>query len=379
MTEDDFRGLLADKSRTPLDAGDQVSAVHRRIQQRQVRTRSLLAVVTAAVTAVTVFGIPSVFSGNRDSTATKESINPSVTRSAQPAPSVTQQLTPAPISTSIATPPVPDYADGPPAFARGGKLLAGGVLRSPENGTLTITFTPTDWNLSFANWCSAGWPSDTVSFLATNVNGHDLGAGSCIGFGAVTPGDMSGLSAERALRALGVALGKPSTFTASIRQGPLTGRASRPELAPLQAAAQRPHASTTIGVYQHIPAGAYPLPSPPAVAPTLAPVDTLSAARVEARMVGNNGTFAMQTVAAAHNGDLIVKSVSPGQIRVLVNGTLVANVEFWDYTADAAVNVSIDTTALAHFGIRVPAGQPLRITIEASRFTGPTWAVYQQG
>ena len=377
MTEDDFRSLLADKSHTPLDAGDQVSSVRRRIQQRQMRTRSSLVAAAAGVTAVAVFGVPSLFSGHRDNTATRESLNPSVTRSAQPTPPLTLPPAPTATPTPTVTPTVPDYTNGPPAFASGGKLLAGGVLRSPTNGALTITFTPTDWHLTFDDWCSPGWPSDTVSFLATNINGHDLGAGSCMGFGADTPGDMSGGSAEKALRDLGVELGKPSTFTVSIRQGPLTGRDFRPELAPLQAASQRPHATTTIGVYQHVPAADYPLPRVPDIPPTIAPVDTLGAARVEARTVGNNGTFALQVVAAAHNGDLIVKSVTPGQIRVLVNGTLVANVEFWDYT-EAGVNVSIDRPALARFGIHVPDGQSLHITLEVSRFTGPSWAVYQQ-
>ncbi|MDQ1715294.1 MAG: hypothetical protein QOC60_1239, partial [Frankiaceae bacterium] len=234
MTEADFRALLADRSLDASGTPDPVTAVHHRIHQRQVRTRSMLAAVAVAAIAIAALGVPSVLSRDRNNNPTTETIDPSFTRPVEPAPTMP---TPSPSPPPSAT-PLPDFATGAPVFAFGGKLLAGGVLHSPAEGDITITFTPTDWNLAIANWCSSGWPSDKVSFVVTTVNGHNLFGGTCgTGFGKL--GDVTPGSEEAAWRDLGVELGKPSTFSASIRQGPMTGRLPLDQSSSPQMAAKR--------------------------------------------------------------------------------------------------------------------------------------------
>jgi hypothetical protein len=88
----------------------------------------------------------------------------------------------------------------------------------------------------------------------------------------------------------------------------------------------------------------------------------------------------MTAVATSDRNDrtLLVEHVAPGQIRVLVNGVLIDLVESWDYT-DASAIIPLDVASLAHFGVRVRAGQKVSVAIQTTRFaTQRTWAAYQQ-
>ncbi|HEU4675078.1 MAG TPA: hypothetical protein VFS29_03775 [Motilibacteraceae bacterium] len=325
LTEDDFRTLLAERAATASPPVDRVASVHRRIVRRRRQRTGVVGAVLGAALLVTGVALPHLSTRRSD-----------------------------PIAAPAPRPLLDQYADG-------GKLLASGVLQSPQQGEVSFRFTPTDWHLQVKQDCGAGWPTD--GWTAVRVNGHVLTFGTGCGSGASGP-----YGADQAFWSkLGVQLGQPSTITLSL----VVQDAQPPDPAPLPAA-QRRAGSLAVGVYQRVPLADYPLPPRP---PTLQPLSRVSGpGTLDSRDVGANGTFTVRAVVGPKI-ELRTTAVAPGAIRLLVNGKAINEVDSWRWDVVAGAGTNLDQDTLRRAGVDVADGTTVTVTVEASRFAVPGWTL----
>jgi hypothetical protein len=328
ITEDEFRALLVERSDTLVAAPDHLARVHRRIVRRQRHVRAGVAVAgVAAVATLAAVGLPAL----SDSHPTRVVDHPK--------------------------PALPEYAYG-------GRLLAGAVLHSPRQGSVTVRFTPTSWRLTVRTTSDADWHGRS-SYVAA-VNGHPL-----VWAGGPSVGGLSGNAGEeeRFWSSHGVRLGHPSTVTLTITRGKPPRRPVRPVPEP---ARDRPAGTLTVGVYQRVPVAEYPLPAPPAKLPALPPVSSHRES-LDSRQVGATGRWHL-TVPVVHGVHLEIKVVAPGQLRMLVEGHLIGDYEWWQY-GEMGAGLDVGLRSLRERGVVVEEGGTVDVTVEASRFTVPAWTV----
>lgn len=318
LTSEEFRSLLADRSATLDVAPDHLSSVRRRIVRRRHRDRVLVAGVALAVAGIAV-AIPGL-SSRRDTT---------------------------PVA-----PPTPAPYESPAMYSNGGKLLAGGVMHSPREGSVTVTFVPT--SLDFTVWTHCDTSTDHP--VEVFINGSDNGR--------LSDGCGAGLWGWKASD--GIVLGQPSTVTVQLIAGspvatspPTTGR-------PLPSA-NRPVVDVTVGVYQRVPDDEYPLPPAPSELPTLDAVASL----LDARQVGANGEWTVDVTAGRMlNG----QTNQPGKVEFFYGDTLVTTMQSWDYS-NHGFAIDLTKDQFAAVGLTMPATKTIPIRIVASRFAGPGWFV----
>src|SRR5690349_21638618 len=112
ITEDDLRQLLLDRSEPgPVPLSGRLGAVHGRIARRQRRIRATTIAAACAGVLVVVIAVP-LTSAQRHS----------------PAPAL---KTPEPSASAT------DGPTSPAAYAAGGRLIAGAVLHSPQDDSVT--------------------------------------------------------------------------------------------------------------------------------------------------------------------------------------------------------------------------------------------------
>lgn len=245
-TEDELRRVLAERSAQVSGSAARLVEVHERINRHRRRARAAAAAGAAAVVGVAV-AVPAALTGNgrpEPQVAAPASSGPASTGAASIAPASTGPTSTAPASTA----PLPVV---PPPALPGSQLLGSGMLRSPRDASVTVTFTPTSWQLDAETSCDGPLPG-TVWMVAA-VNGHTVnGSIGCSG-GFLAPAG----GAEQWWSGLGVRLHEPSTLTVVLAEAPGPTEtpslcAGCPQTAPLPAA-QRPVADIAVGIYQREP------------------------------------------------------------------------------------------------------------------------------
>jgi hypothetical protein len=337
ITEDDFRALLAERSEGLEGPPDRVALVRRRIDRRRRRARAAAVASVALLVGAVGVGLGLAGSGGHE---------PPVAQRTSPSPSL--------------SPPLPAYADG-------GKLLAGATLRSPTQRSASFRFTPTNWQFEL-RVSPTDWPPPFMTVVT--VNGQD--AVETLP-GSAAPVTLIGNLPPRARQGFwsqfGVRLGQPSTVTVLLRsRGSQTGETSPPP-------GYRPPGEVSVGAYQRVPYAQYPFPSPP---PTLLPLPPVKAGpgtrSLDARQVGANGRWTI-TVPAGSELEITVSTVAPGRIRVLVDGRLADTEESWDYErGGGGVGSTADYAAGA-----TPQQRTVEVTVIADRFPVPGWLVVATG
>jgi hypothetical protein len=126
-------------------------------------------------------------------------------------------------------------------------LVGSGLLRSPDSGSVTVTFTPRSWQLTLAVACPPEWDNAATTAAVLLINGHVDSAGGC----------SSTMTAPAATwQSFGLRLDRPATVTLTLVRGPL-GRGiltAPPSVPPMQPSAQRPQGDVTVDVYDGGPA-----------------------------------------------------------------------------------------------------------------------------
>lgn len=335
LTEDDLRTLLAERAATTAAPVDRLGSVHRRIVRRRRQRTGVVGAVLGAALLVTGVTLPQLGSRHTD-----------------------------PIAAPAPKPILDEYADG-------GKLLASGVLKSPEQGQVSFRFTPTDWHLQLDSMCAS---APDLVWLAVRVNDHPMMEGGCGGGMSANYGHDQEFWTQ-----LGVRLGQPSTVTMTLIEPSTnvpedlcrtcTPAPSTPYPLP---AARRPGAVFAVGVYERVPLADYPLPPRPA---TLQPLSRVSGpGTLDSRDVGANGTFSVRAVVGPKT-ELKTMSVAPGALRLLVNGKAINEADSWRWDFGSQVGTNLDQDTLRAAGVQVPDGTTVTVTVEASRFAVPGWTL----
>ncbi|MFL6139847.1 MAG: hypothetical protein ACJ74O_18890 [Frankiaceae bacterium] len=332
ITEDDLRELLTERSKGLDGPPDRLALVHRRIDRRRRRVQA------TAVAAVAV--VAGALGAGLGLTGAAHHSPPSAAHQPSPAPSL-------------------------PAYADGGRLLAGATLRSPGQGSVSFRFTPTSWGLEAQISSPTGWPRSSVAVVT--VNGHLLTEGSEGGTTRVGQG-------KAFWSTYGVRLGRASTVTVY-----LASRLSRHDVPPPpQPARDRPAGVASVGVYQRVPYARYPLPSPP---PTLLPLPAVKAGpmtrSLAARDVGTDGRWTIP-VEVGTGIEITVSTVAPGRIRVLIDGHLVDTEESWDYARDGG-GVGIADAYGGGLSGKGPHRSTVQVTVIADHFPVAGWQVVATG
>lgn len=225
-TEDELRKVLAERSAHVSGSAARLVEVHARIDRHRRRAGAAVAAAAVAVAAVAV-AVPAALAGNRT-----------------PEPQIA-----VPASTGwVSMAPLPVV---PPPALPGSRLIGSGTLRSPRDASVTVTFTPTSWQLDAETRCDGPLP-DTVWMVAA-VNGHAVnGSIGCSGGFLAPPG-----RAEQWWSELGVRLHEPSTLTVVLAEAPATSATPSlctgcPHTTPLPATL-RPVMDIAVGIYQREP------------------------------------------------------------------------------------------------------------------------------
>lgn len=255
-----------------------------------------------------------------------------------------------------------------PTYYAGGKRIAEGAMHTPAQGSVSVTFVPTSWQLALRFECTSsdGWPGGDV--VTITVNGKPVEAGNCGEVGAAAAGTGQ---AQKFWSDLGVQLGQPSVVTLELASGDLPNDGILPPLA----VAKRPTGVTRLAVYQRVPVDQYPFPKAPK---TLLPLNAPPGApSLDSRQVGANGRWTLHTTAIAGR-QIQTDVVAPGELTFTVDDRLIDACETWDYTDDGC-SVSIDAGALRGIGVDVTDGQAIDIVVQASRFATPAWVLAVSG
>ena len=276
ISEDQLRELLVERSAQPPFVADRSGQIRARIARRR-RQQGVLA-IAASVVAVLVVVL---------------------------AVTVPAQLRTSRTSTAAGATTLPEYYDG-------GKLIATMRLHTPEQGSASITFTPTNWQLTISAVCTSGraWPADVG--VEEAINGQGVTVSSC---GSGIGGTGAGLGQEEKFwSAEGVRLGHPSTLTTTLTE--VFNHPSPPDV-PVPAA-QHPTGVVAVGIYQRVPLDKYPFPKKPKTLPPIEPGP--GASLLDSRKVGANGQWTLRITPTMSNLHWQANAVSPGSLRITVDG-----------------------------------------------------------
>ncbi|MGN6599379.1 MAG: hypothetical protein ACTHMW_08905 [Actinomycetes bacterium] len=333
VDEQDLRELFAQRTSGLHGDPDRVASVHRRIQRRRQRLSASVAGVTVAAAAVLAVSVVRLMPASVSPPAHRGTSNASLTSA-----------------------PVPTV----PRYGADGKLLGGAVLDGSSARTASFRFRPTSWQLTVVDQCQQSLPDDVEVMVA--VNGRAMSWGGCGGAssgGAANP--------QQFWSQFGVRLGEESTVTLTlIPAHPCPGCTP----APLPSSTTV-NSVVTAGVYQRIPFEEFPLPPAPRTLSALpAPPDRGES--VSAVGVGDNVTTSLP---ASVNGDRIsVTTVAPGDVSLLVDGVLIAQLSSRDYTVHS-LEADLTVDALRGSGVEVRKGQAVTVTVRTEHFRQPAWSV----
>lgn len=224
-------------------------------------------------------------------------------------------------------------------YRDGGKLVGTASLDTAKTKQVSVTFTPTAKPIIPVAHCT-----DLTATVTVAGNRKPLFGGSC--------------SVSASLGANGqplpFPLGKPATITLTINSG--GGLAQ-------------------LAVYQGVPLDEYVFPPRPAkLAP---PPNGTGPALADSTKLGANAKATVNLILGA-NTQLSAITGAPGELRISVDGTLVRTLTSWDWPPHF-FTVLLTPDDLARRGIKVKAGQSVRITMQASRFDVPGWVVNKAG
>jgi hypothetical protein len=235
--------------------------------------------------------------------------------------------------------------DGFPVYQMGARIVATKVEHLPVT-ELTITYAPSTLDLVIATRCT---PQDSVEVDVT-VNGYPYTGGGCGSTGRIN--DPNGMAS------LGVSVGEPSQFTLAIRVNdggdlPATGEFA-------------------LAIAERMPFERYPFPPRPSA---LRSIDFYYgsdwAYRIESDPADPLAPRSIDVVwpdaVRADGPEVRAVSLTPGYLRLLIDGKTVWTHESWDYQADPS------GLSLRDYGHHEP-GDRVTLTVEPSKVTGP-WAV----
>jgi hypothetical protein len=325
MNLTDLRDVLDERSTTDhaeARAHLLLTGVHDRLAVRRRRCRT--ATAAAATVALTAVGLSSV----------------ALLKNADGTPTATPPT--APQMRLIAG--FPEYADGARVIA---------AQEAPKSvSTVSVTFTPTTLNLVFFERCL----SDNFSHRYS-INGH-----------VFADGEGSGCSAYRStpesLRATyGVKVGQPATVTFAV-----DGVPTKP---------------IGLAVGEEVEPALYPFPPRPATLPPLEhPSDYSANVYAVQGSESQPSVYAdpadpnrPQTITLTWGDpvDIELRSQTPGEMTVQVNGVEVASGKWWDYS-QMIVGCTPSTDWKGSFGLVLKKGDPVTITVTPRRMTGD-WSV----
>jgi hypothetical protein len=326
MNLTDLRDVLDERSTTDhaeARAHLLLTGVHDRLAVRRRRRRT--ATVAAATVAVTAVGLSSV--------------------------ALLKTAGGTPTATPLPTPTIRMIA-GFPEYADGARVIA--AREAPRSvSTVSVTFTPTTLNLVFFERCLADNFSHRYS-----INGH-----------VFADGDGSGCSTYRStpddLRTTyGVKVGQPATVTFTT-----DGVPTEP---------------IGLAVGEEVEPARYPFPPRPA---TLQPLEHES--DYPADVSAEHGSAESQRSIYADptdpnrpqtmsliwgdTMDIELRSQTPGELTVQVNGVEVGSGTWWDYQQGLS-GVTPSTEWKGSFGLVLKKGGPVTITVTPKRMTGD-WSV----
>jgi hypothetical protein len=358
--EDELQDLLASYGEAPAGT-DRLAAVRRRITHRRQLT---IAGATAAILVVAV-AIPVAISlGGR------------LGRADGPGHQATSPV-PNP------TPPGP-IAMVMPEFSNGYRRVAQATAAFPDQMRFELVYTPSSPHYRVYADCRTE-PSLELWVQVKDAPPQyaDHRVVDCypdystrLGMSPVdvtlfsTPMDNLGTPIDDFGRWPDVTVGQPVTLVVTLR----TWGVAEPGLTG--------YGRAIVGVYEPVPIADFPLPPPPAqladldqltqIPPTweLAPkpeqlIDTLDSRTLPSP----SGTFEL-TVPMPARMACAVDSVGPGELSFAVAGFRQIDVIFWDWGGRTAYEGPRVNDA-AKYGI--PVGDPLTITVTASRFDVPAW------
>ncbi|HEX7306684.1 hypothetical protein [Lentzea sp.] len=241
-----------------------------------------------------------------------------------------------------------------PEYQRGTKLI-GQAWGDLPGTTATMTFVPKSLNLWLYTQCDVGPKAGLL--ITVTINGHEYTKSNGCG-GGTQPADWG---------AFGIKPGQPSVLTMTVDGGQgevVPGQGF--EVLPLPASG-----SFAVGIGEEVPVEEYPLPPPPSTLPALQP--QFPEASVELRSDPADPLARKEsTIAWPGRSGLVVRTNTPGRIRVLVDDVLVVDYSNWDYF-EGSHQIDAGSYELAH-GPEPAAGQTVRITVVPERITGE-WSV----
>lgn len=337
-TSGTLRDLFEERTTAPPANPDRAAAVAARV--RHVRRRRSGTAVTAALLAVVAaVGVPLATRGT--------------THADRPVPALERQV------------------DGLRVWSNGSRLTEHGSFLSTAQRSASITVTPTTWSMGLSAACSRDLGQKLGVYLS--VNGHVMVGGGCGPGGGDFSRGSYGLE-QQFWAGAGGHLGEPMTLRFWV--GATTKEPFSQGGPPVWTGAMPP-TRVSLGVYDRVDPSAYPLPARP---PRLQPLDdaaTMAGGRVlwalDSRQAGAEATGG--TTVRLPRGGLTYDAgfVSPGQLLVSVNGTVIDRVESWGYDEHGAGGGPLTSSELRQYGLHVEVGQPVTVTVVASRFTDPGW------
>jgi hypothetical protein len=260
---------------------------------------------------------------------------------------------------------------GIPEYYDGGQLIAAGRLDSPHDGAASVSFTPTNWQLTIRVSCKAQQHlavPDDPPYITAQMNGHPSAGGTCDFAASGSDGqDEQHWSSE------GVHLGSASTVTITAGRFSTAVQQSRtPSVLPK---ALRPTLVATVGIYQRVPLADYKFPKAPKTLAPLAPSgSTATVPILDSRKLGATGEWTLPVIVGS-NEEWNVMTVAPGALNVMVDGHIIELAESWDYQANGQ-GFNFDPDLLKADGLDVVDGQRVDVVFQATRFTTPSWVVY---
>jgi hypothetical protein len=262
-------------------------------------------------------------------------------------------------------------AAGIPEYYNGGQLIAARRLDSPQDGAASVSFTPTNWQLTIRVICKTQQSPAAANdppYITAQMNGHPTAGGTCDFAASGADGqDEQHWSSE------GVHLGSASTVTITAGRFSTAVQQSRtPYVLPK---ALRPTLVATVGIYQRVPVADYRFPKAPKTLVPLAPGGSLATVPIlDSRKLGATGEWTLPVIVGS-NEEWNVVTVAPGAVKVTVDGHIIELAESWDYQADGQ-GFNFDPGMLKADGLNVVDGQRVDVVFQATRFTAPTWVVY---
>jgi hypothetical protein len=256
-----------------------------------------------------------------------------------------------------------------PEYAQGGRVVATKTA-SLRDGPLTVTIVPDRLDFTYTNACPEVGPTVEI-WLELTVNGHDEGGMTC----GATAGEAYGSDDSSYWTTVGMDVGKPAVFTFTPRAYKVTVAGSDDQSDPTPIAL--PDSTFSVAVLQKVPFDQYPFPPRPA---------KLSLLNVAAYGLGSSNIRRVDSDPAhplapkmltftfpdcgkgtpSNCVDVASTSQTPGYLSISIDGIVLDQAEFWDYTG-AGSSFSIGPTTA---GLHLHAGDQVTITVTPQYVTG---------